>query len=151
MKKRFGKLRRSYEMFRATCLAMFCWHCERDKLHETFRIVAYSAKAKIVSRQDARAVAESTIKFYFSYNLSRNDFGHCRVCYIVKCFVQLVPPQYRQNMARKVARNISQCNSAFNKSNKPVKLSLLHEVELNKSTRMSRLCENRGQKLSELN
>ena len=29
------------------------------------------------------------IRFYFSCNLSRNDFGRCRVCYTVKCFVQL--------------------------------------------------------------
>ena len=42
--------------------------------------------AKIVARQVARAVAESRIKFYFSCNLSRNDFGRCRKCYTVKCF-----------------------------------------------------------------
>ena len=48
-----------------------------------------------------------------SCHLSRNDFGRCRVCYTVKCFVQLVPPQCRQNIARQVARNISQCNSAL--------------------------------------
>ena len=41
-----------------------------------------------------------------SCNLSRNNFGRCRICYTVKYFVQLVPPQYRQNIARQVARNI---------------------------------------------
>ena len=30
-----------------------------------------------------------------------------RRCYTVKCIVQLVPPQCRQNIARQVARNIS--------------------------------------------
>ena len=48
-----------------------------------------------------------------SCNLSRNDFGRCRVCHTVKCFVPLEPPQRRQNIARQVARNISQCNSAL--------------------------------------
>ena len=45
--------------------------------------------------------------------LSRNNFDRCRVYYTVKCFVQLVPPQCSQNIARQVARNISQCNSAL--------------------------------------
>ena len=67
----------------------------RDKLHETFHSVKYPAKAKIVARKVARAVAESRIKFYFSCNLSCSDFGRCRACYTVKCFVQLVPPQCR--------------------------------------------------------
>ena len=87
----------------------------RDKLHETFHSVTYPATAKIVARQVARAVAESRInlKFYFSCNLSCNDFGPCRVYYTVKCSEQLVPPQCRENIARQVARKISQCNSAF--------------------------------------
>ena len=34
-------------------------------------------------------------------NLCRNDFGHCTVCYTVKCFVQFIPPQCRQNIATK--------------------------------------------------
>ena len=74
----------------------------RDKLNETFHSVTYPATAKIVVRQVARAIAESSakVKFYFSCNLSRNDFGRCRVCYTVKCFVQLGPPQCRQNIAR---------------------------------------------------
>ena len=55
--------------------------------------------------QVARAVAESRIKFYFSSNLSRNDFGRQRLLKLetVKCFVQLVPSQFRQNIARQVA------------------------------------------------
>ena len=87
----------------------------RDKLHETFHSVTYPATAKIVARQVARAVAESRInlKFYFSCNLSCNDFGPCRVYYTVTCSEQLVPPQCRENIARQVARKISQCNSAF--------------------------------------
>ena len=64
------------EMFRATCLAMFWRHCGG--------YVTYPATAKIVARQVARAIAESRIRFYFSCNLSRNDFGRCRVCYTVK-------------------------------------------------------------------
>ena len=90
-------------------LRNFWW----DKLHETFHSVTYPATTKIVARQVARAVAESRIKFYFSCNLSRNDFGRCRLCYTVKCFVQLAPAQCCQNIARQVARNVSQCNSAL--------------------------------------
>ena len=80
-------------------------------MHETFHSVIYPEKssAKIVARQVARKVElNSTCGNGFC-----NDFGRCRVCYTVKCFVQLVPPQCRQNIARQVARNISQCNSAF--------------------------------------
>ena len=90
----------------------------RDKLHETFHSVTYPATAKIVGRQLATAVAETRIKFY----LSCNDFGRCRVCDTVKCFVQLVP--------RQVARNISQCNSVLNNRNRCKNLSKkLNEVE----------------------
>ena len=71
----------------------------RDKLHEAFHYVTYPATAKI-----AKVVAESRIKFYFSCNLSRNDFGRYRVGYTVKCFVQLVPPKCRQNIAKQRAR-----------------------------------------------
>ena len=85
----------------------------RDKLHETFYSVTYPARAKFVARQVSRAVAESRIKFYFSCNLSCNDFGHRRVWYTVKCFAQLVLSQCRQNIARQVVQNISQCNSAL--------------------------------------
>ena len=85
----------------------------RDKLHETFHSITYPATAKIVARQVARKVELNSTFGNGSCNLSRNDFGRCRVCYTVKCFVQLVPPQCRQNIARQVARNISQCNSAF--------------------------------------
>ena len=37
-------------------------------------------------------------------------------CYTVICFVQLVPPQCRQNLARQVAQNISQCNSPLDEN-----------------------------------
>ena len=80
----------------------------RDKLHETFHSVTYPAMAKIVARQVARKVEPNSTYGNGSSNLSRNDFGRCRVSYTVKCFVQLVPPQCRQNIARQVARNISQ-------------------------------------------
>ena len=68
---------------------------------------------KIVARQVARAVAESRIKFYFLCKLSRSDFGRCRECYTVNCFVQLVPPQRRQKNAAQAARSISRFKSAF--------------------------------------
>ena len=63
---------------------------------------AYPGTAKIVARQVARAVAEKRIEFYFSSNLCCNDFGHCRVCYTLKCFVQLILPQCRQDIASKL-------------------------------------------------
>ena len=85
----------------------------RDKLHEAFHSVTYLARAKTVARQVARKVELHSSFGNGSCNLPRNDFGRCRVCYTVKCFVQLVPSQCRQNIARQVARNISQCNSAF--------------------------------------
>ena len=66
--------------------------------------VTYPATAKIAARQVARAIAESRIKFHFSCNLSRNDFGRRWVFYNVKCFAQLVPPQCRQNIARQSNR-----------------------------------------------
>ena len=56
----------------------------RDKLHETFHSVTYHATAKIVARQVARKVE---LNFTFgngSFNLSRVDFGRCRVCCTVK-------------------------------------------------------------------
>ena len=74
----------------------------------SFHGVTYPATAKIVARQVARKVELNSTFGNGSCNLSRNDFGRCRVC-----FVQLVPPQCRQNIARQVARNISQCNSAL--------------------------------------
>ena len=55
------------------------------KLHKTFHSVIYPAVAKFVARQVAKTVAESRIKFYFSCNLSRNNFGqlqgmlHCEM------------------------------------------------------------------------
>ena len=78
----------------------------RDKLHEAFHNLTYPATAKIVLRQVARAVAESRMKFYFSCNLPRNDFGRRRICYTVKCFVHLIPPQCRENIATQVSRNV---------------------------------------------
>ena len=75
--------------------------------------LTYPATAKIVARQVARKVEPNSTFGNGSCNLSRNDFGRCRVSYTVKCFMQLVPPQCRQNIARQVARNISQCNSSF--------------------------------------
>ena len=127
-------------MFRATCLAMFWRHCggtswtkhftvKKAPLNATKQLVAsmrkkqwlafsslhsvtFPATAKIVARQVARKVEPNSTFSNGSCNLSRNDFGRCRVCYTVKCFVQLVPPQCRENIARQVARNISQCNSA---------------------------------------
>ena len=78
-----------------------------DKLHETFHGVTYPATAKIVPRQVARKVEVNSTFGNGSCNLSRNNFGRCsRVCYTVKCFVQLVLPQCRQNIAKQVARNI---------------------------------------------
>ena len=62
-------------------------------------------QAKIVAKQVARKVEPNSTFGNGSCNLSRNDFGRCRVCYTVKCFVQLVPPQCRLNIARQVARN----------------------------------------------
>ena len=85
----------------------------RDNLLETFHSVAYPATAKIVAKQVARKVELNSTFGNGSCNLSRNDFGRCRVCYTVKCFVQLVPPQCRQNIAGQVARNISQCDNAL--------------------------------------
>ena len=85
----------------------------RDKLHETCHSVTYPATAKIVARQVARKVELNSTFGNGSCDLSRNDFGRCRVCYTVKCFVQLVPPQCHQNIARQVARDISQYNSAL--------------------------------------
>ena len=85
----------------------------QDKLHETFHSVRYPAMAKIVTRQVARKLELNSIFRNSSCNLSRKDFGRCRVCYTVKCFMQLVPPQCGQNIARQVAQNISQCSSAF--------------------------------------
>ena len=64
-------------------------------------------------QQVARAIAVIRIEFYFSCNLSRNDFGRCRVCYTVKCFVQLIAAHCCQNIARQVARTVAQCNSAL--------------------------------------
>ena len=86
----------------------------RDKFHETCHSVTYLATAKVVARQVARKVGLNSTFGNGSCNLSSKNFGRCKVCYTVKCFVQLVPPQCRQNIARQVARNISQCNSAFN-------------------------------------
>ena len=101
------------EMFRATCLAMFWRHRGGTSCTKTFHSVTYPATAKIVARQVARKVELNSIFGNGSCNLSRNDLGRCRVCYTVKCFVELAPPQCRQNIARQVARNNSQCNSAF--------------------------------------
>ena len=69
----------------------------RDKLHETFHSVTYPATAKIVARQVAPKVELNSTFGNGSCNLSYNDFSRFRVCYIVKCFLQLVPPQCRQN------------------------------------------------------
>ena len=64
-------------------------------------------------RQVARKVELNSTFGNGCCNLSRNDFGRFRVCYTVKYFMQLVSPQCRQNIAKQVARNISQCNSAL--------------------------------------
>ena len=76
--------------------------------------VTYPATAKIVAWKVAEAVAESRIiyKFYFSCHLSRNDFGRFRVCYTTQCLVQLASQRCRQNVARLLARNLLQYNSA---------------------------------------
>ena len=79
-------------------------------MHETFHSVTYPATAKIIV---ARKVELHSTFGNGSCNSSRNDFGRCRVCSTVKCFVQLVPPHCRQNIGRQVARDISQCNSAL--------------------------------------
>ena len=100
------------EMFRATCLAMFWQHCGGTRCMKHFS-VTYPATAKIVARQVSRKVAPNSTFSNGSCNLTRNDFGRCMVCYTVKCFLQLVSSQCRQNIARQVARNISQRNSAF--------------------------------------
>ena len=83
----------------------------RDKLHEKFYNVTYPATVKFVARQVARKVEPNSTFGNGSCNLSRNDFGRCRVFNMNA--MQLVPPPCRQNIARQVARNISQCNSAF--------------------------------------
>ena len=64
----------------------------QDKLHGTFHSVAYRATAKIAARQVARAVVESRINLYFSCNLSRNDFGRCRVWHS-EMFRAICPPK----------------------------------------------------------
>ena len=53
----------------------------RDKLRETFHIVKYPATTKIVARQVARKVELNSTFGNGSCNLSRSDFGRCRVCY----------------------------------------------------------------------
>ena len=85
-----------------------------ETLHETLHSVKYPATAKIVARQVARKVEPNSTFSNGSCNLPRNDFGRCRVCYTVKCFLplKLVPPQCRQNIARQVARNISKLVTA---------------------------------------
>ena len=88
----------------------------RDKLHETFHSMTYLATAKIVARQVARKVELNSTFGNGSCNMSRKDFGRCRVCYTVKCFLHLVPPQCRQNIARQGIRNISECNDALKKT-----------------------------------
>ena len=101
------------------------------RIFHIFRILEYSVYSAIPSFQ--HFISFHFFPFYHSIpsfhhstipsnrvtpcHLSRNDFGRCRVCYTVKCFVQLVPPQCRQNIARQVARNISQCNSDFTMHN----------------------------------
>ena len=102
-------------MFRVTCLAMFWRHCGGTSCSKQFHSITYLATAKIVARQVARKVGLSSTFGNGSCNLSCNDFARCKVYYTLKCFVQLVPPQCRQNIARQVARNISQRNSAHTK------------------------------------
>ena len=84
----------------------------RDKLHETFHSVAlYPATAKIVGRQVARAAAEKSSTFRATCLATILAVAGYRT--LQNCFVQFVPPQCRQNIARQLVRNISQCNSAF--------------------------------------
>ena len=93
---------------------MFWRHCGGTSCTKRFTLsVTYLATAKICARQVARKVGLNSTFGNGSCNLSRNEFDRCKVCYTVKCFVQLVPPQCRQNIAGQVARDISQCNSAF--------------------------------------
>ena len=101
------------EMFRATCLAMFWRHCGGTSYTKQFHSVTFPAAAKIVAWQVARKVGLNSTFGNGSCNLSRNNFGLCKACYTVKFLLQLVPPQRRQDIARQVARNISQCNSTF--------------------------------------
>ena len=84
----------------------------RDKLPGTFHSVTYPATTKIVARQVARKEGLNSTFGNGSCNLFRNDFGRCKVCYTEKCFVQLDPPQCRQNIARQVARKEG-LNSTF--------------------------------------
>ena len=100
-------------------LATLWW----DKLHETFHSVTYRATTKIVARQVARKV-ELNSTFYLRQLLLQlvsqrfwplQGMLHKWHCYDVKCFVQLVPPHYRQNIARQVARSSSRRNSAFSR------------------------------------
>ena len=139
-RKDFGRCRVCYTgIFRATCPATVSpKHCETSCtkhfisvvivvlvvvvvvvvfIWRKFNYTIIKCTSHIFDMNDNNRKIESKftykIRFYSSCNLSRKDFGRCRVCYTVKYFVQLVPPQCRQNIARQVARNISQCNSAF--------------------------------------
>ena len=67
-------------------------------------LCTYPATAKIVARQIARKVELNSTFGNGSCNLSRNDFGRCRVClYTVKCFVQLVSQCFGDIVAGQVA------------------------------------------------
>lgn len=56
---------------------------------------------------------QATLATALATCLAIMNFGRCKVFCTVKCFVQLVALQCRQNIARQVVRNISQCNSTF--------------------------------------
>ena len=88
--------------------------CFEQLVSQCFGDTVVGQVARNISQCDIPCNGQNRwIRVYLSCNLSRNDFGRCRVWYTVKCFVQLVPPQCRQNIARQVARNISRWNSAF--------------------------------------
>ena len=86
----------------------------RDKLHKTFHSVTYPETAKIVARQVSRKVKLYSTFGNGSCKLSHNEFSRCRVCYIVKCFVQLVPPQCCQNRHCEASctKHFTVCSSA---------------------------------------
>ena len=75
------------EMFRENCLAMFSRHCGGTTYTKQFHSVTFPATAKIVARQVGRKVGLNSIFGNGSSNLSRNNFGLCKICYTVKFFL----------------------------------------------------------------
>ena len=86
------------EMFPATCLAMFWRHCGGTSCTKQFQSVTFPATAKIVARQVARKVGLNSTFGHGSYNLSRNNFGLCKVCYTEIFFMQLVARTLREKL-----------------------------------------------------